>query len=150
MRPPLLSRPERKRSEITHNGHRGVQNAGVLRLAPDASSAARARRFVESVLRSTDDPVVVGLEDTVTLLTSELVANAVLHAGGHIDVHVDVDRGVVRVRVSDRGPGLPARKPDESGATTGRGLVLVDRLARVWGVDRDGPRKTVWFEVAAG
>ena len=122
----------------------------MLRLAPEAASAVKARRFVESAVRASGDPALVALDATVALLTSELVTNAVLHAAGEIDVHVVLGDGVVRVGVTDHGPGLPSRKPDDDGATTGRGLLLVERLATDWGVAPTGRGKTVWVEVAPG
>ena len=119
----------------------------AVRLLPEAASAARARRFVESVLHTSGRPDLASIEDTAALLTSEVVTNAVLHAAGAIDVHVDLRDDVVRVSVSDEGRGLPVRKSDASEATTGRGLLLVERLAHRWGVDRHERGKTVWFEV---
>ena len=118
-----------------------------MRLLPESASAARARRFVESVLHTSGRADLASTGETAALLTSEVVTNAVLHAAGAIDVHVDLCVDVVRVSVSDEGRGLPVRKSDSSDATTGRGLLLVERLAHRWGVDRHEHGKTVWFEV---
>lgn len=101
-----------------------------------------------------------GPYDAVTLVVSELAANAVLHGlvpgrdfGLRMVYDIQPTDGraavVVRVEVSDAHPAQPAhlrRAPDEDG---GRGLVLVDAVADRWGVrERTGPGKTVWAECA--
>ena len=87
----------------------------------------------------------------VELLSSELLANAVLHGpeGGAVAVHVAVKTDRVRVTVSDNGAGRGGpvvlhRDPD---ALTGRGMAIVDALASRWGADGDGTGTAVWFEV---
>ncbi|HZB30327.1 MAG TPA: ATP-binding protein, partial [Streptosporangiaceae bacterium] len=58
---------------------------------------------------------------------------------------------LLRVSVSDSGPGFhwrppdPRRPPEEGGY----GLVLVDRMARRWGVEPGADSTTVWFELSA-
>lgn len=92
--------------------------------------------------------------DAILLLVSELVTNAVVHAGpatGDRDIVLTVDRanGVVHVEVSDRDPTLPVRGEPASGDPAGRGLRLVDALASDWGVIPCDGGKVVWFEVEA-
>lgn len=86
--------------------------------------------------------------DTVALLTSELVTNAVLHACSPIEVTVEIRPGAVHVQVSDDLPGLH-QEPDGS-RHGGRGLVLVAAMASDWGISARGEAvgKSVWFEVA--
>jgi DNA-binding NarL/FixJ family response regulator len=97
------------------------------RLDRDRSSPRAARHFVTEALRSWQ---LDGLADTVTLLVSELVTNAVVHADSDVEVLV---RLTADAAVDD---------------TSGRGLALVEAMARRWGVDRrPGGGKTVWFEV---
>ena len=115
-----------------------------LQLPPLASSALAARRWVADRLADLPSALV----DTATLLTSELVTNAVLHAG--TDVIVSVHRGDERVRVdvADGSPVEPVRKDYPTDAATGRGLTLFDRLASAWGTRPIIPSgKTVWFEL---
>jgi Histidine kinase-like ATPase domain len=114
-----------------------------LSLEPDAKSAAGARRWVASHL----DGYRASLVDTATLLVSEVVTNAVLHAGTDIEValHRSVDR--VRIDVADHSTALPAAKQYTTDAATGRGLVLVEALATAWGVDPAMGGKVVWFEL---
>jgi anti-sigma regulatory factor (Ser/Thr protein kinase) len=111
---------------------------------PEPASAARARRFVDSTLRSWSCD---RLLDIATLLVSELVSNAVLHAGTVIHVVISMHGELVRIEVHDANARNPIRKHYSSLATTGRGLLLVERMARDWGVDHDSEGKSVWFEL---
>ena len=90
----------------------------------------------------------------VVVLASEIVTNAVRHAGAGEDetivVHVAIAAEVVRVEVCDQGPGFepPAvLRPRAEGG--GNGLILVDRLSSSWGVAGDDGT-CVWFELALG
>jgi len=87
-------------------------------------------------------------EHTLALLTSELVANAVRHAGG-ADVRVDAkaDRRQVTVEVSDGSVRRPAVLRQPPTALGGRGMDIVDRMSQSWGVRQHGDGKTVWFTV---
>jgi anti-sigma regulatory factor (Ser/Thr protein kinase) len=111
---------------------------------PEAASAGRARRFVDGALRrwSCDDML-----DVAVLLVSELVANAVLHARTPIGVVIRLNGDRLRIEVHDGELRAPARKHYSSMSTTGRGLVLVERLARDWGVAAEKDGKSVWFEL---
>ncbi|MDP9071818.1 MAG: PAS domain S-box protein [Actinomycetota bacterium] len=116
------------------------------RLPPEPTSAGRARRLVADAL------VTSGHEDLVeaaTLLVSEVVTNAVLHAGTDIVLRCRTSADLVRVEVADSSPVRPGLRNYDEEATTGRGLELVDLLASAWGVDprRDG--KTLWFELGS-
>ncbi len=112
----------------------------------DPASAGQARRFVDATLRSWSCD---GLLDVATLLVSELVANSVLHAGTTIRVVIRLTDTRVRVEVHDRSARLPARKHYSMLSATGRGLMMVERMAEDWGVipGGDGDGKAVWFEL---
>jgi anti-sigma regulatory factor (Ser/Thr protein kinase) len=91
--------------------------------------------------------------DTLTLLVSELVSNAVLHSdappASGIRLHARVlERGTIRVEVTDCGSGFTAPPRDPSRVTGGYGLFLVAQEANRWGVDREGGTR-VWFELGA-
>ena len=83
------------------------------------------------------------------LLTSELVTNAVVHAGTVFEVAMTIDNGRVLVAVVDRSTRLPQPTPVATDATTGRGLGLVDAIASAWGAELTADGKIVWFELAA-
>jgi anti-sigma regulatory factor (Ser/Thr protein kinase) len=82
---------------------------------------------------------------------SEVVTNSVRHAdveeGSHISLHIETRPNVVRVEVTDQGPGFVPRVPQlRITQESGWGLYLVDELADRWGVDADGGTR-VWFEI---
>lgn len=108
------------------------------------ASAGEARRFVEGALT---DAELVELSYPATMLVSELVANAILHTGTPIEIVVTADAGGVRVEVHDGSPQLPMRKHYSTMSGTGRGLMLVDRMASNWGAKRTEGGKVVWFEL---
>jgi anti-sigma regulatory factor (Ser/Thr protein kinase) len=118
-----------------------------LTLRADPSEVAAARRFVSDTLttwRTTDD------RETVVLLVSELVSNAVVHARTDITVTLRYDRDLVTVEVQDGSDLLPSRRDALPAATSGRGLYMVDALAHDWGVRRvPGDGKVTWFTLAS-
>ncbi|HET6634561.1 MAG TPA: SpoIIE family protein phosphatase [Streptomyces sp.] len=91
--------------------------------------------------------------DDVVLVTDELVSNALLHSGGGALVEVRMLGGAerrVRIEVTDRSSSHPQpREPTES-SVSGRGLLLVERLADFWGVESRGAGKCVWSEFLFG
>lgn len=108
------------------------------------AGARAARYFVRDALAGSDDSSL----DTILLLTSEVATNAVLHTDGMFEVQVEVlADGGVRVSVTDDSTQVPQPRVAPVDATTGRGLTLVDALARAWGVDDHRHGKVVWFEV---
>jgi len=125
---------------------RSVAFASVtsLQLPPDHAAAARARRFVSEAMRAW------GFDEAspdAELLVSELVTNAVLHARSATRVTIERDDTRVRISVCDDSPARPRLRDYGPDAVTGRGLVIVDRLARRWGVDPSDAGKCVWFEI---
>lgn len=79
---------------------------------------------------------------------SELVSNAIQHAGtrGELQLTLALERGRLRVEVADPGRGF-APGPSAKGDEGGWGLRIVDKLADDWGVE-SGERTVVWFEMA--
>jgi anti-sigma regulatory factor (Ser/Thr protein kinase) len=115
-----------------------------MEFEPSLTSPRRTRAFVGSMARGW------GLGDVgslAELLVSEVVTNAVEHgtSGGTVQI-VALPAGL-RVEVTDRSDGLPELKHPANDEPTGRGLAIVDRLSRWWGVERQAGGKTVWFEV---
>ncbi len=79
---------------------------------------------------------------------SELVTNAVLHAGSDVEVAVQLTATAARVEVTDASGEAVVPRDARSDEDSGRGLALVGSLARRWGVrPAPGGGKTVWFEV---
>jgi len=108
------------------------------------ASAGEARRFVESVLTGAAlEPVTY----TATMLVSELVANALLHAGTPVEVVVAENGDQVRIEVHDGSRQLPVRKHYSNMSGTGRGLMMVERLATAWGAEAAPTGKIVWFQL---
>ena len=119
----------------------------VAHFGADWESAGAARRFVSATLASWGCDAV---DYVATLLVSELVSNALLHAGTELDVVLRRPDGGIRVEVHDRNHRLPARKHYSITSTTGRGLALVEDLARDWGAEVTADGKFVWFEFDEG
>ena len=119
-----------------------------MELPADTSSPARARMFVAELLTGWE---MVEVLDAATLLTSELVTNAVRHAGTGLRLSVNrVGERGVRVAVTDHAPGVGVRmRQSLHDAEGGRGLYLVEHLSSGWGSIADDNRKTVWFELRA-
>ena len=114
---------------------------------PSATSSVReARRFLTGCLESWDRSSLVW---TAQLLLGELATNAVLHAGGSgftVTVLAQED-GSVRLEVRDRSVRPPRLRDYGTSSTTGRGVALVARLSRGWGVLPSGGGKVVWCEI---
>jgi anti-sigma regulatory factor (Ser/Thr protein kinase) len=123
----------------------GDPSKGEVYLTSRPESASRARRLAVCVMRAW------GLDsraETVELLVSELVGNAVRHAGGGFGLRMRRRRGWIRAEVRDPSRALPCLLPAfELDVSGGRGLFLVDRLSDRWGVDLQPRGKTTWFEL---
>ena len=116
----------------------------TLDLPPEARSATRARQITRQHLAASCPQEAI---DIASLLVTELVTNAVLHARTAIVLVVDVSPGRVLLRVGDRSNAKPVRRDHGTDASTGRGIALVDQLASSWGVDRSGRGKEVWCQI---
>ncbi|WP_437084212.1 SpoIIE family protein phosphatase [Streptomyces sp. enrichment culture] len=113
-------------------------------LDPEETAPGRARRFARRALARWG---LEELEDSVELLVSEVVTNAVRYAERPVTLRL-LRTDVLRCEVGDDSPQLPrqrrARETDEGG----RGLFLVNRMARRWGATRLSSGKVVWFELS--
>ena len=117
-------------------------------LSCDASSVGAARRLVRQQLAQVADEINDETLDAASLLISELVTNAIVHAGTDVAVRAAFGDGVFRVEVSDGSPALPANRPLTGIGGTGYGLQLIEAIATRWGVKPSSSGKTVWFELA--
>ena len=122
---------------------------GSLTIPGRPEQVATARAFVSRTLSSHR----VGADnDAATLLTSEIVTNAVQHTKSGVDggtvtiVVVGVTHGVLVEIIDDGSAGTPVVKGDLY-AAEGHGLFLVQHLAAQWGYLRDPAGTTVWFHL---
>lgn len=128
-----------------------------LEVGPDPAEVGRARRWARSRLVGSgireDEP----LAETLILLISELVTNAVVHTGCPAVLRMlfggagaSGAAGTVRVEVADASDRPPLQRHAEGDDTGGRGLELVDGLADRWGWLPEGAGKQIWCEVDRG
>jgi anti-sigma regulatory factor (Ser/Thr protein kinase) len=121
--------------------------------------ARLARLFVAHCLDSWGHPHTGHVNETLSLITAELCANAVQHGrvpgrDFHVRLAAEADGGRLRVEVSDtrteRRPTVTTPTDPDTESESGRGLLLVAALADDWGVTdrRGGPGKTVWAVVS--
>ncbi len=132
----------------------GVPAAGAARAAStllpqDTSAPSLARRFLRDTLR--DWSVVDDTVDTAQLCVSELVTNAVIHAGTSSEITAELDDHVLVVEVRDGGAEGTldlSVDPDIAASTiSGRGLALVDALTSSWEVEQTQDGTIAWFEL---
>ncbi|WUT70825.1 SpoIIE family protein phosphatase [Streptomyces sp. NBC_00670] len=153
--PPLPCSDRTGESGMGARGRRHMGSAVITARAaasfePVGRSVATARSFVRDTLQGWGFGDIV---DDAVVLTSELVTNAVVHAGTSADVLCLRTEDGVRVEVSDLYPDreVPVQSaavsmgsPDREG---GRGLQLCAALATRWGVEYTPTHKQVWFQL---
>jgi serine phosphatase RsbU (regulator of sigma subunit) len=112
-------------------------------LEPEDSAPGRARRLARQAL---DRWGLQELTDSVELLVSEVVTNAVRYASRPVTLRL-LRTDVLRCEVGDDVPQLPRMRQARATDEGGRGLYLVNKLARRWGATRLSTGKVVWFEL---
>ncbi|WP_066943713.1 ATP-binding SpoIIE family protein phosphatase [Streptomyces lushanensis] len=112
-------------------------------LEPEDAAPGRARRLARRALARWD---LEELSDSVELLISEVVTNAVRYAERPVTLRL-LRTDVLRCEVGDDSPQLPRQRRARDTDESGRGLFLVNRLARRWGATRLSTGKVVWFEL---
>jgi serine phosphatase RsbU (regulator of sigma subunit)/anti-sigma regulatory factor (Ser/Thr protein kinase) len=151
--------------------HERDDDIALLLLRWDGSSGERPRQLrrripqadlarISEVRRELRDAVrrwgVGELADTVELLTSELITNALVHTDRDAlltarlfqENQTDASGPArLRVEVDDESDLWPKRRTPGEQASSGRGLMLVEALADAWGVDPRGTGKRMWFEL---
>jgi anti-sigma regulatory factor (Ser/Thr protein kinase) len=111
-------------------------------------SAPAARSFLTRLLDGWG--VAQRVIDDASLLTSELMANAVQHGSGVVSIRIElVDDGKLCVGVHDDADDLPAVRQVDVSSPDGRGLWIVQSVADQWGAEpsEETAGKTVWFEL---
>lgn len=148
--PVHLRTPVAAGSEQTFLGRPVITARAAATFEPVGRSVATARGFVRDTLQGWGLGDIV---DDAVVLTSELVTNAVVHAGTAAEVLCLRDSDGVRIEVADRYPerelplhdaGQAPGSPDREG---GRGLLLCAALATRWGVEYTASDKRVWFQL---
>ena len=123
------------------------QRASV-QLPADIGSAAQARRFVDDTCEAWQ---IGGLREDACLVASELVENAVQHGRSAAELRLDLSRGVLTIAVRDAAPTPPQRRLVGTAPTGGRGVFIVDVIARAWGYAPTWTGgKVVWAVLAGG
>ncbi|WFE26155.1 ATP-binding protein [Solwaraspora sp. WMMD791] len=113
-------------------------------LAPHPRSPGTARRLIEAACRSWQ---LTALLDEAMVVGSELVGNAVEHAGTELDVTTTRQAGAIRISVRDRAAQLPTpanRTGSSHTGRRGRGLAIIEALANDWGYAAMPDGKSVW------
>ncbi|GAB2992736.1 ATP-binding protein [Streptomyces pseudoechinosporeus] len=138
-----------------------------LEIGPDPAEVGRARRWVRSRIAGSGIGADEPLAETLILLVSELVTNAVVHTGRPAVLRLslpgaagdaateegtsgEADREAavtVRLEVADTSARPPRPRCADGDETNGRGLALVDGLADRWGWSPEGAGKRIWCEV---
>jgi signal transduction histidine kinase len=116
----------------------------VLELSASPESAAAARLALCQML----GPDAGEPGETAALLLTELVSNAVRFAGGDLLVRAGVHSDLLLVEVSDASERMPVAPPQVPDAESGRGILLIERLADRWGAEPLPTGKRVWFELS--
>jgi len=123
-----------------------------LRIQPSRAAPGLARDAIDSVC---DQWHLDGMRTSALLIISELVANAVLHGAGEIDVEAVIRGDFLNLRVHDGSPlpPTPAPPPDQPAVREyGRGLQIVAMYSTAWGyvIDPKGTGKVVWATLRVG
>jgi len=119
----------------------------LIRDEPTSASAVRRELALDLDLHGVDEESI----EAATLVASELVGNAVRHAGigdgGELDVGWTLGRHEVYIRVDDPSRQLPVRRYPTPEAPNGRGLAIIDALSSAWGTEPRPRGKRVWARV---
>jgi anti-sigma regulatory factor (Ser/Thr protein kinase) len=117
----------------------------LLRLAfGNDEPAAPVRRQARAVL---DDFPSADLVDDVLVVISELIENVTRHTHGGGELRLTREDGVIVVEVHDADSAPPRLLPPDDRRIGGRGLLVVEGMARRWGVRPEETGKTVWAEI---
>jgi anti-sigma regulatory factor (Ser/Thr protein kinase) len=86
----------------------------------------------------------------IQVVATELVTNAYLHGQPPVrfELVATAEGAVLRMEVTDTGPGTPRTEHPDVDTFHGRGLLLISKIATSWGVTRTADGKTVWAEFA--
>jgi anti-sigma regulatory factor (Ser/Thr protein kinase) len=117
-----------------------------LALFPDPLSAADARRALEGYCD--EQRVPEKLTEVGVLAISELVTNAIIHAGTPALVLAEYDGDNLTLAVADGADASPVAMPPDDDREHGRGVAIVQELGATWGIRRTYLGKVVWVNLA--
>lgn len=117
----------------------------AVEFASDPAAVPAGRRFVAARL---EDWGCAHLTDTATLLTSEILTNAIVHGLGPVRLRLRYTDIEIAVIVSDRGWYRPQPRLADPTDESGRGLSLLELLSTSWGARATADGKDVWFTLA--
>ncbi|GAA3185578.1 MULTISPECIES: SpoIIE family protein phosphatase [Streptomyces] len=127
--------------------HQDIAGRVRREIAPaDPEGLSAARHMIRSAVRAWGAG---DRAEEIELVADELITNALLHTDGSAAVTVEMPHSAerrLRLEVEDESSNLPRRREPGEAGVSGRGLLLVDRLADVWGVEPRGGGKCVWCE----
>ncbi|SBT90249.1 PAS domain S-box-containing protein [Streptomyces sp. DI166] len=112
----------------------------------DPEALSQARHMIRAAVRAWGSGQ---RADEIELVADELITNALMHTEGAAVVTLRVLSGAdlrLRVEVEDSSSALPRRREAGADGVSGRGLLLVELLTDVWGVEARGGGKCVWCE----
>jgi anti-sigma regulatory factor (Ser/Thr protein kinase) len=121
--------------------------AMLVRHEPASASAVRHELAEDLVRHGLDGDTI----DDAALVASELIGNAVRHAGvdesAELDVSWTISSDAVVISVQDPSQVLPVRRNVSADAPSGRGLSIVDALSSAWGAEPTRSGKRVWARI---
>ncbi|MDH6117003.1 ATP-binding protein [Kitasatospora sp. GAS204B] len=123
--------------------------ADVFHVQSADGAVAQARHRIASAIRELGLPLSPHAVADVLLCASEIITNALIHAGGECWVRTEWTGRHLKVEVTDRSLRLPTVLTPDFEKGSGRGLTLVDSLTCSWGWERREQGKAVHFLVTA-
>ena len=144
--------PDLQRIGGVSNRRKGGPSGEPLRFEFTVPAHPMSLGFVRRAMYTLGDVCGPEVAETLALVFSELMTNAIRHSGASendpLEVLLEIGGPRVRGSVSDGGSGFePRAVQPPPGAEGGYGLRIVDRIAGRWGAENDGTRTTVWFEL---
>ena len=130
-----------RKADSTSDGSTPDPDSRIETTACDPAEGSRARRLIVERLKAWGCNRIID----IALVLSELVTNAVMHAGGAVLISVSrtTDKQHVRLEVHDNVTAQPLPRNNNTGLG-GLGLRIVDQLSEQWGTSPTPTGKLVW------
>ncbi|MDT4996179.1 MAG: hypothetical protein QOD45_247 [Pseudonocardiales bacterium] len=135
-----------KTGSLTPSAPWRVDTLIQLELPPSRESPALARTAVADGCQRWG--LTAEMTETALLATSELVTNAVLHAGTPLVLVAEYDQHDLTIAVGDGDDSFPEKRAPSEDREDGRGVAIVEQLGATWGIQRTILGKTVWVSIA--